>query len=121
MFDQALDSAEACRVHKELYSRRHTERLLAASPDQEGEHAPEAFHLALGDSMANMRGEPRIIDGLDCGTSGQRRSDRRRIRGVSFHPTGQRAEPSQDQPGVERRGHYPQNFTNVKNLVEEFA
>ena len=56
MLDQAFHSAEARRVHKQLYARSNTKRFGAASANQEGEHASKAFHLPLGNSVSNVRG-----------------------------------------------------------------
>ena len=99
--DQRFDAAQA-------FGERHQPDAVQQPAggferaELERDHAAEAAHLAPGELVLRVRGEPRIVDVADLGVRGEELRERQTVGVVLHHPERQRLGAAQHQPRVER-------------------
>ncbi len=112
LLDQALDSTEALRQLPDLRATDQCDGLLLAR-DQERDHAAEVAHLRRGELVARMGRQTGVEHLLDARLALEVRGDSDRVLAVLLHADGERLQPAQDEPAVERAG------DGAERLLEE--
>ena len=65
VLDQRLDAAERLPEREHLGPRAHVERVLLAAGHAEGDDPAVPLHLAAGDLVTGVLGQPRVEDLAD--------------------------------------------------------
>src|SRR4030095_14617035 len=118
VFDEALDAPETGGIAKEADARGDPQCVFTTSSGEKRQHATVGLHLPPGDFVTGMRLENWVMNRLHGGVAFKRSCHRKGICRMAFHPAGQRPEPAQDQPGIERRGYGPHDGARVKHRIE---
>ncbi|MET3800160.1 hypothetical protein ABID70_000115 [Clavibacter michiganensis] len=82
----------------------HAARGLRSPAHLERDHAAEARHLGLGDVVARVLREARVVHGRDVGVLLQERGDLLGVRGVALDADGEGLDPARGEPRVHGAG-----------------
>ena len=78
---------------------------LVLGLEQERDHPAEVAHLRAGDFVPRMVRQAGVEDTLDAGVPVEELGDASGVLAVLAHPYGERLDPAQHEPGVERPRH----------------
>ena len=101
VLDQALDAAERLGELEELRPPDELDGLLLGL-GEERDHPAEVAHLPLRDLVAGVRREAGVEHPLDPGLLVEPAPRSRARSRSALHPHGERLDPAQHEPGVER-------------------
>src|SRR5947209_3900419 len=121
VLDETFRPAQRGRADDHLDARRDAQRFLAASADEEREHAAEVAHLLPRDLVTGMRGEPGVVDPLDIRVRCEHLRDRAGVLAMHAHPRGKGADAAEHEPGVERRRHAAEDRAGPLDRLEQLA
>src|SRR5664280_816823 len=104
VLDQRLDATEALTQGPDRGRATDVDRLLLATGNLEGDHAPVAPHLSGRDVVPRVRAQTRVVHGNDRAMALQELNDLLGVLAVAVHPHAQGLQTSQHQPRIERSG-----------------
>src|SRR5262249_48748087 len=88
MTDERFDSAQAFREAEELRARQKAQCSFLAALYADTDHASEIAHLLLGEFMAWMTGQSRIVDALHLRLLHQPIGQSTSVGAMAIHPNG---------------------------------
>ena len=116
MFDQALDAAQTLGQRPDPRPLDDVDRPLLGA-GEERDHPPESGHLAGGDRMPGVPGQPGVEHVRDIAAAAQELDHGCGVLAVRAHAHRERLQPTQDEPGVERPGHRAQRVLEEAELL----
>ena len=119
VFDQRLHRTERLREREQLGPARNVEGRGLALGGDEAHHATEGPHLALGDGMTGVGGEPRIQHPRHRRVGLESSRDDRGGLAVTVHAHRERLDATQHEVAVERSGHRAGCVLDERELVAE--
>src|SRR6185437_3975544 len=120
MFNEAVRSAEAGCVGKDLYCRKHLECFRPTAHYLHGHQPAEtARHLGCGNAMSGMFGQSGIMHGFNFGMCAQKFGNALRTGADTAHTVREALQAAQGEPALEGRRHAAALLLNMADAFEE--